>query len=170
MTISIVVEDGAIITDANSYVTVAELEAYASKRLKVLPDSADEKAVLLIKAADYLETKSEAYKGSKVSALQELAWPRYPVEIEGFSIASNEIPTALKKAQLIAALLTNDGFDLMPNLQASDIVTEERIGPITTKYADPLRVGIDPKPTELESVIAPLLSVSSGFALQTVRV
>lgn len=103
---TIIVEDGSIVANANSYVSEAELTTYATDRGVTLTTSAD---VLIIQAMDYIEVQS--YKGARVSSTQELSWPRSGVYVDGVLIASNEIPKDLKLAQMATCLSINAGFN-----------------------------------------------------------
>jgi hypothetical protein len=81
MTIAIVVETGAG-TDptANSYCSVADLQAYAALRGSALPAAADDCAMLLIRAMDYIEAQRDRFKGVKSSQVPNLqAMPGYIV-------------------------------------------------------------------------------------------
>jgi hypothetical protein len=57
-------------------------------------------------------------------------------------------------------------------LTAADYVTEETVGPITTKYANPVQVGVRPKLGLVDSLLAPLFGScgETGFSLKSVRV
>ena len=173
MAITITIEDGSNVANANSFVTVAEVRAYAEARGVTLPVADDSLAVMLIKACDYLEAQATRYQGEIANESQALQWPRIDVYLYGSEVAfpSNAIPKELKSAQCAAILAISEGVDIMPNYSAADFVTEETVGPITTKYADPTKVGIMPTLTAVDSLLAPLFgSTATGFALRTMRV
>ena len=173
MAITITVEDGSNVANANSFVTVAEVRSYAVERGVTLSATDDDVAVQIIKAKDYLESFANRYQGEMTNADQALQWPRIDVYLYGSEVAfpSNAIPKELKSAQCAAILAIAEGVDIMPNYSASNFVTEETVGPITTKYADPTKVGILPTLTAVDSLLAPLFgSTATGFALRTLRV
>lgn len=173
MAITITIEDGSNVANANSFVTIAEVRAYAEARGVTLPVADDSLAVMLIKACDYLEAQANRYQGEIANDSQALQWPRIDVYINGSETAfpSNAIPKQLKSAQSALVVAINEGVDIMPNYSASNFVTEETVGPITTKYADPTKVGIAPTLTAVDSLLAPLFgSTATGFALRTLRV
>ena len=173
MTIAIIVEDGSNVTNANSFVTIVEARAYAAERGVTLSATDDDVAIQLIKAKDYLESFAMRYQGEMTNEGQSLQWPRTDVYLYGSETAfsSNAIPKELKSAQCAAILAIAEGVDIMPNYSASNFVTEETVGPITTKYADPTKVGIVPTLTAVDSLLAPLFgSTATGFALRTMRV
>ena len=173
MAITITIEDGSNVANANSFVTIAEVRAYAEARGVTLPVADDSLAVMLIKACDYLEAQANRYQGEIANESQALQWPRIDVYINGSETAfpSNAIPKQLNSAQSARVVAINEGVDIMPNYSASNFVTEETVGPITTKYADPTKVGIVPTLTAVDSLLAPLFgSTATGFALRTLRV
>ena len=173
MAITITVEDGSNVANANSFVTLVEARSYAEARGVTLPVADDSLAVMLIKACDYLEAQANRYQGEIANESQALQWPRIDVYISGSETAfpSNAIPKQLKAAQCATVLAINEGVDIMPNYSAADFVVEERVGPITTKYADPSKVGITPTLTNVEALLQPLFgSTLTGFALRTTRV
>lgn len=173
MAITITIEDGSNVANANSFVTIAEVRAYAEARGVTLPVTDDSLAVMLIKACDYLEAQANRYQGEIANESQALQWPRIDVYISGSETAfpSNAIPKQLKSAQSALVVAINEGVDIMPNYSAADFVTEETVGPITTKYADPTKVGIAPTLTGVEALLQPLFgSKLEGFSLRTMRV
>jgi len=173
MAITIVVEDGSIVPDANAYIDVAYATQYAADRGVTLPADADEVAAMIIQATDFLESFACDYQGTKIDpATQELQWPRIDVYFDESETAfpSDAIPKNLKKAQAAAVIAVSQGLSLLPNITAQDYVTEETVGPITTKYANPLQSGIEARFTGVDSLLKPLFgSCGSGFTIRTVR-
>ncbi len=171
MAITITVETGAQVVNANSYISVANVRIYAANRGIALPVINDEVAVMIIKANDYLEAQAERYQGEIVSSDQALQWPRKCVYINGALVPSNVIPKSLISAQSQLVIAINAGFDLQPNVAPGDYVVKEKVGPIETEYANPLQVGIEPTFTAAEALLAPLFnSNSKGFSFKTIRV
>lgn len=173
MAITITVEDGSGVADANAYVDVAAVKAYAEQRGVTLPSDDEEIAAMIIKATDYLESFACKYQGRKTDCDQSLQWPRTGVVLCCADYPSNQIPKQLKSAQCAAILIQNEGLVLQPNVTAADYVIEETVGPITTKYANPIQAGISAQFTALDSLLEPLFFASCGqvgFPLRTVRV
>ena len=127
---AIIVETGEGLPNSNSYIDVAELEAYAADRLETLPQ--DGKEALLIRSMDYLESIKN-YKGMRVSAEQALAWPRSRVYIDGFPLAQDRIPSLLKRAQAQLAIEAMS-YDLMPSTDGF-AVASEKVDVIQVEYA-----------------------------------
>ena len=97
---------------ANSYVTLAEADAYFDEHLNVTDwtDATDDlKNRALIQAARRLDQLS--FNGGKATEAQALKWPRIGVvDDEGYGIDSDEIPQQMKDAQceLALAMLASD--------------------------------------------------------------
>lgn len=173
MAITIIVEDGSNVPDANSYDSVAGIRTYLTNRGITLPGSDDEVAAMMIKGMDYIEAKACEFMGKITYPTQVLQWPRKCVEIDCQPFPENDIPKQLKGAlaQLVIAL--NAGVDIMPNVSATDYILEDTVGPITTKYSDLSQVGTGALQPTLPAVTA-LLTVLYGCCdgsktLRTVR-
>ena len=89
-----VVETGAIVSGANSYISDAGFETYATDHGVIVLGIAAE---LLLNAAIYVEQLP--FIGDKQTKAQTMQWPRYNVYLDGFIIDTNEIPTLLKDLQ-----------------------------------------------------------------------
>lgn len=126
---AIVVEDGTVVSGANSYVTEAELTTYATNRGVTISGTNSE---LLYKAMDYLEGQS--FIGIKYSEAQPLQWPREQVWIDGYYIERTIIPTELKNAQMIIALAIDAGYDPLSTIERS--TKRETVDVVTVEYMD----------------------------------
>ena len=104
---TLIIEDGSLVSGANSYVSDAEYVAYAAARGKSIGLDATAREIELIKAMDYIEGHRAKFKGDKFTEEQALQWPRAFVQIDGFYIDTDEIPVDLKNAQLAAASILN---------------------------------------------------------------
>jgi hypothetical protein len=136
---TIIVEDGTIVAGANSYVTEAELTAYATARGVTLTAGTEQ---LLIESMDYIE--SQSFIGTKKTADQPLQWPREGVYIDGYYVESDVIPNDLKTAQLATATAIDQGNG--PQNVLSAAVKREKVDVIEVEYQDGAMSGtIDPK-------------------------
>ncbi len=124
---ALVIEDGSIVTGANSYVTTTELTTYATARGITI--SADEEE-LLIKAMDFLE--AQAFIGFKFTQDQPLQWPRVDVVIDGYLFDSDDIPEELKKGQIEIALAIDNGQD--PQADVPRLKSSVQVGEIAVSY------------------------------------
>lgn len=132
---AIVVETGAIVTSANSYVSRADVIAYAAARGVTLADTTATDA-LILQATDYLESLADRYIGERYSRDQALCWPRSGVVIEGYSWDYDEIPRQLIAAQCALVVEINAGDDPFNATAKKGPITEETVsGAVTVRYA-----------------------------------
>ena len=164
---TLIVEDGSGVANANSYITLAEARSYAIQRGVTLSATDSALEVDLIKSMDYLESQRSNYKGVKTSPTYALQWPRYGVSIDGTEIASNVIPVELKNAQAQLAMAIATGVDLLPTATGAAFVVSEKVGPIETKYAENVSTSGVPIVRAVDALLAPLLR--TGGALATAR-
>lgn len=149
---AIIVEDGTGLSDAESYISVADatsyLALYAANSAGVAPsawtgaasDAVRENA--LRQATQWIDRKfSGQWKGRRYLAAQRLMHPRISLEIDGFAWSSliDGLPRALTEACAEVALLFIGGEVLFENQDTSGRVLEEKLklGPIETftKYS-----------------------------------
>lgn len=136
---TIIVEDGSIVSGANSYVSEAELTAYALARGVTLTAGTEQ---LLIEAMDYIEAQN--FIGTKQTATQPLQWPRTDVYIDGYYVQSTIIPNDLKSAEMATAVAIDQGNG--PQNVLSAAVKKEKVDVIEVEYQDGAMSGtIDPK-------------------------
>lgn len=126
---TIIVEDGTVVANANSYVSEADLTTYATERGITLTGTL---SVLLIKAMDYIE--GQDFIGYKSIDTQPLQWPRYGAVIDGYEISSSVIPKELKDAQMSVAVSISSGADPLSTVDRS--IKSESLGPMSTEYMD----------------------------------
>lgn len=125
---TIVVEDGTIVTGANSYLSEADLTTYATDRGITLSGTT---AVLLIQAMDYIE--SQPFKGTKSTSGQSLQWPRYGVWVDSYYVESTTIPQLLKDALAEIAIGIYGGNNPLANEDRETI--REKVGDIEVEYS-----------------------------------
>lgn len=162
---ALIVEDGSIVIGANSYVSIIEIRAYCEGRGIELPTADSDVEVMAVLAFDYLESFRERYKGKPTTDNQRTAWPRTGVEIDCYSLPSNEIPWQLKEAQCQA---TGEALevDLMPNSSAA--VKREKVDVLEVEYQDSVADGVPPSFPKVYTKLSMLLS-SSGYRVRVVR-
>jgi len=126
---ALVVEDGSLVANANSYVSAADFVAWADARGVTYP-SYPEIEQKIMRAMDYIESLN--FVGQKHEETQALQWPRDYVLIDGYSVESDEIPKEVKTALYEAIKLEIDGDS---KIAASERETvSESIGDISVTY------------------------------------
>lgn len=138
------------LSTANSYVTTAELSAYASQRGIVL-NSADLES-LLFKSMDVLESKQ--YKSEPLNDTQSTLFPRMGVAI----------PRAIKQAQLMLAVAA-DTNDLL-SATTEQVAKREKVDVIEVEYFEAKdAVNGSPLLTLVNELLAPYLASARGIAM-----
>ena len=130
---TLIVEDGSTVTGANTYISDGDFTDYCTARGLSFPATAELREPLIINGLDYVDSFRKRYQGSKVSSEQELQFPRSGVQIDGFTLASDSIPTILKSAQAQAAF-DGQAQDLQ-SVQGQNI-KKEKVDVIEIEYQD----------------------------------
>lgn len=128
---AIVVEDGTLVSGANSYITLAEFKAWADDRgITYGTDSLLSQQ--LYRAHDYFETLR--FRGLKADENQTMQWPRDQVLIDGYAVDSNEIPSEVKLSIYELIKIEIDGDSKLAPSERE--VTSEQIDSIKITYKD----------------------------------
>ena len=141
---TIIVEDGTIVANANSYVDHTSLAAFALERGVTISAVQADREVLLFKAMDYLARYANQWKGERVDEDQELEWPRANVVLYGSGpyLPITEIPAELKNAQMALAMAAVN-TTILPTATTDSkgpIIEETVHGAVTVRYANNDRV------------------------------
>ena len=133
--------------DSNSYVTLAEAEAYAEVRpnAKWHAASNDEKTVALINATIWLETLN--YDGERCDPSttdannpQSLSWPRKNATCDGVTATCSFIPNQIKAAQIELAMQYIANPNLFPGTGGGGgaaqgtYISKQKIGSLEIEY------------------------------------
>lgn len=126
-----IVEDGSVVSGANSYLSVADADAYHSDRGNAAWTGTNAvKQSALIRATDYIEQKyAERWQGCRADEDQDLSWPRAGIS----GIDDDFIPKELKQAVALLALEALSA-DLNPNLDQSSAIKREKTDVLETEY------------------------------------
>lgn len=181
---SLVVTPGA--SDAESYASLAEADAYFSARGMTAwaGDDATKEAALR-RATSYLDNQyRDRWVGVRTGETQALAWPRvdgargryrgltqYLTDSDGFDIPSDVVPVQVKRATMEAALLVIGGTSLEPSLAHGGAIVSQRsrvdVIEEETTYA-PGASAMD-RHTAIEGLLSGLVTSMPGAAGGTVR-
>lgn len=105
---TLIVEDGSIVANANAYVDVADCASYHASRGNVFASSPDELAEqAIIRATSYIDLYYKGrWGGRKVERTQSLQFPRFGLTDEdGFEVPYDEVPKEIVSATCEAALI-----------------------------------------------------------------
>lgn len=127
MPVTVTVEDGTGLADANSYASVVQADAYFASRPRSTawtPLTTDQKGINLIHATRILDACC-IWNGEVLSDAQALAFPRYPSELE-----AAEVPNAI-----IVAL-----YELAYQLIGQDLTAEAALNGFKSIEVGPIKV------------------------------
>lgn len=160
---TLIVEDGSIVANANTYVSLADARTRASA-LGVTISSVDATAeAQLIQATLYVDRYyREQYQGLKVESDQSLQWPRSNVYIDGYYIDNDEIPQELIDSEIYAAAELEAGNSLYTNSDGKNVKLEEVVGAVKVEYFNSGKTGTQLRFSIIENTIAPLLGGNGG--------
>tara|TARA_R100000951_G_C2584224_1_gene162889 strand:+ start:108 stop:581 length:474 start_codon:yes stop_codon:yes gene_type:complete len=128
---ALVIEDGSIVSGANSYITIANYKSWADDRgISYSTDSKIEQSIF--RAMDWFER--QMFIGNKANENQPLQWPRTEALIDGYYVDATEIPNQVK-----TALYEVTTVDLAGNSEFNTQdrkTSKEKVGDIEVTYAD----------------------------------
>jgi hypothetical protein len=163
---ALTIETGSGVAGADSYATVAQLDAYVSDFWGgALTQTGTEKEAALRRAAIYMDGLS--WKGKRTTGrVQGLAWPRADVvDADGVDVPDDVVPAEVLRAQTILARVEaiSPGA-LSPSVVKNEAVKRERVDVIEVEYADPLRTldAFRPYVTQAMDILGGLLSDTGG--------
>lgn len=162
MTVIVIVEDGTIVSNANSYVSVAETDAYLQANIFVYPVwsalTSDEKSAVVVWASRYIDDRA-IWNGYKTDNTSAMRWPRTGVyDQDGIAIGSHTIPHQLKTAVMVMAsylMVSDRALD-----RGTDGLTRLRVDVIELYFDSSYR--LPEVPNELQLILRGLGSISSG--------
>lgn len=158
---SLIIEDGTGLPDAESYVSVADADQYAqamglSSWLATDVTEA-QKETALRRATQYVDSRYQ-YKNSKQDADQALEWPRvgYPWPLKRVLNATCELAVRALTGELYT--------DVAPE----DNIKSETIGPLTTVYQD-AENGRQVRFAVVDDLLAPYVSTGKTTMIRLER-
>lgn len=175
---ALIVEDGTGRSDAESYGSVAEADAYHVKMGNTAWAGYTDREARLRRGMQSMTGMYRAkWKGSRLGNAQALDWPRIGVNVDdvdwseayegygGFqgTYPIDQIPKEVKEALFELALRAHNSSSLMPDLKTRR--TEAKVGPLYVKY-DPkspqnTRIGV------VAQLLSPYLKRSSSVMMLT---
>lgn len=133
---ALIIEDGSIVAGANSYITVAEYNAWADARFgasrSTAPATDAEAEQLILRAMDYFEGQN--FQGELVEKGQPLQWPRAWVCIDGYVVETNEIPPEVKNSIYELSYAEEQGSSELSAV--SQKVKRKKAGSVEIEYSD----------------------------------
>jgi hypothetical protein len=164
---TLILEDGTLVADADTYATLDVSRAFTEKRgfVPVATDIALEAD--LIKAMDFIESHRDKFKGDIVDETQSLQWPRKNVYINNFLFDEKSIPQELIDAQCQLAIELSNGVVLLRTVTEA-FITEQTVDVIKTKY-DEKGAGVNSNSLPYVDIFLDVLLTSTSV-LQAIRI
>lgn len=160
---TIIVEDGSIVADANSYLSLADARTLATTYGFTLPVDDTEAETALINATLYLQDYEARIKGYRVSAEQVLMFPREYVCLNGFELANDAIPDNLKRAEVFAAADFGAGGSPWGGNDDGKSIKKEKVDVLEVEYSETGVTGGGYTIPRVEAELRPLMG-SDGLA------
>ena len=104
-----VIEDGSIVTGANSFVTDTEYVTYATQFQYTESDATKRETAAVKAYAMLVDSYEHGISGTRVSIDQTGMMPRRYMTVRGFSVPSDAIPQDFKVAQMMLMANIIDG-------------------------------------------------------------
>lgn len=182
MASNLVVEDGTGLPNASSYVSAADIRAYATLRgVTLATDDAPGDAIvdqLAVKAMDYIEANRSYFYGWKLNTTQRLCFPREGVPAEPDGRAYSDaivnghenimyqgvayrdpapLPPELIEAQCRLVLAVKKGVDLLPTTVSGKFVKRQKLGPLEREFSESVGIYTLPQMPDIDALLGPLL-------------
>lgn len=168
---ALVVEDGSVVTGANSYADLTAIRAYASARGVTLSADDPTLEVQVTKAMDYLLSREGDYVGYRTDEDQALSFPREDVYLYGFAVPNNSIPQSIIDAECRLVMYIEAGADPFATAYDGEAPLKRKKTDVLEKEYDTetkAKHGTSNTTPEVDRILKPILR--SGGALRSVRV
>ena len=166
----LIVEDGTIVSGADSFVSLVDARALAARFGLTLPVDDTEAEAALRNGAVYIGLQEPMMCGSRVSPLQELSFPRHGVTLYGYPVAADSIPAQVIRAQVIAAVEYGKGTDVRASTDGRATSVERVEGAVTVQYFNNGATGATTVITAAIDALRPLLcGLNNGSSFNVYR-
>lgn len=159
---TLIVEDGSIVPFADSYISLEDARAYSENYGILLPEDDLEAERALRNGAIYIGLQEPAMCGRRVSAAQQLSFPRTGISVFGFPVDSKTIPFQVIQAQIAAASEYGKGTDVRASSDGRSTSMERVEGAVTVQYFDNGANGSTTTITAAMDALRPLLCGSNN--------
>jgi hypothetical protein len=167
MTVTLIVEDGTGMSNANAIISLDEFKAYCDERKLSYSAYADDDLNAAIVRASAFFANAYVYQGQKVNRrAQTMPYPRYATsDKEGWPVLPTEIPQELKDACAEVTLReAADPGSMNPDVVMADKIRALKAGSVSIDYANVQTSPIASRPTLLivNDLIWPFLMEGAG--------
>ena len=169
---SLVVESGMGLADADSFISLIDARAFAAKYGITLPTNDEAAEVALRQGCQYVELQQKCFSGSRLTTTQSLSWPRTgATNAYGAEYADGDMPAQLGYSQVYAAAEYAAGTDVRATDDGKSIASEEVTGAVAVSYFNNGKTGGAVVITRAMDALSPLLvvPVNNGFEFRVGR-
>ncbi len=166
---SIIVEDGSGIPNANSYVSLVDARGVLNllgQDLNANDTTAEQE---ILNSMIYIESFRERYQGVKTNINQLLQWPRLGVLIDNAPIDSDVIPQDLINGQVFAAYEFSQGNVLQPTVDGRSRASAEVVNAVKVSYFDTGSIDGLPIYVRVNDSLNPLFNIFTMMTLTALR-
>jgi len=162
---SLIVETGLCLTDANSYIEITDVEKYISSSMydKFSELTEKEQQDRMIIASMFIDY-SFNWIGMQRTLEQGLSWPRINVIFQGHKVPDDYIPMQLKKACVTALnLIMQFGVDFFQETGEAQ-VKKEKLGQIEQEYFEAIKTSClnSSEYSDINNILRGLFNKKSG--------
>lgn len=161
-----------MVAGADSFVSVDDARLIAAKYGWSLAGTDAELEPFLRSGAQYVVLQESRFNGTRVSADQELSWPRdNATNVYGFDIDSSSIPSQVLVAQVAAASEYSIGTDVRATSNGKSVASEAVVGAVSKSYFNNGKSGDAVEITKSLDALKPLFTSigSNGFSFYVAR-
>ena len=167
---ALIVETGAIVPGADSYIGLTDARNLAARFGWALPADDTAAEIALRNGANYVGLYEPEMKGYRVSVSQSLAYPRQGASVFGFDVPDNSIPSPLMLAQVAAAVEIGAGLDPRASTDGRVVASEQVTGAVAVSYFNNGNTGANVRITKAIDALKPLLSSNNnGISFNVAR-
>jgi len=168
---TLVVETGAGLPDAESYASVAAADVLCEKLgISSWAELTEgDKEIALRNATRFmLATYRTRWDGRRVYQAQALDWPRYGVCADGWPVLSTVVPAEVVSACIELAVRSGAGEELLPDLETgNNQIKRDKTGPLETEYFE-ASVDAAARFLAVDRMLAPYFGGTGGTGMMKV--
>lgn len=132
----LIIEDGSVVANANSWATDDEYKQFAQLKGKSVPATQPDREAQLINAYEFMgfnyEDKMQGYRVTPQT--QTGLFPRSDVFAYGVLVGNTDIPQDIKNAQMLTALAIQEGVDTNATKAGADLASFTVVGAYSETY------------------------------------
>lgn len=160
---ALVVEDGSVVADADSFISLVDARTLAAKYGWELPVDDTAAEVALRNGAQYVDMQEARYSGSRVSIAQTLSWPRVnATNSYSYDIPDDSVPTQAQCGQVAAAAEYGAGTDVRASSDGKNIQSQEVVGAVKQSFFNNGKSSATVQITRALDCLKPLMISSAG--------